>query len=55
MKSEYVYTKKNASSQGGWGTHPLHPPPRSAPAILDSVTYVVYGMGKLPIVNELRK
>ena len=23
-------TKKKASSQGGWGAHPLHPPPRSA-------------------------
>ena len=32
IKSEYVYTKKKASSQqGGWrGVHPLHPPPRYA-------------------------
>ena len=30
-KIKYVYTKKKASSQGG-GAHPLHPPPRSAPA-----------------------
>ena len=30
IKSEYIYTKKKASSQGK-GAHPLHPPPRSAP------------------------
>ena len=29
IKSEYVYTKKKASSKGGGGdAHPLHPPPR---------------------------
>ena len=31
IKSEYVYTKKKASSWGGGEAHPLHPPPRSAP------------------------
>ena len=35
IKSEYVYTKKNASSRGGGGggVHTLHPPSRSAPGI----------------------
>ena len=28
IKSEYVDTKKKASSQGEGGAHPLHPPPR---------------------------
>ena len=30
LKSEYVYTEKKDSSQGG---APLHPPPRSAPKL----------------------
>ena len=32
-KFKYVYTKKKASSRGGGGAHPLHPPPRSAPEL----------------------
>ena len=37
IKSEYLYTKKKASSQvGGGGAHPLHPPPISAPVNRDT-------------------
>ena len=32
LKSDHVYMKEKASSQGGGGSvHPLHPPPRAAP------------------------
>ena len=37
FKSDYLYRKKNASSQGGGGSHPLYPPLRSAPEFQDEL------------------